>query len=145
MPRPEIDIVAYKPAENVLKWVECKTYMHSPGVHMGHVTRGKDQIKVFGDKSYRKIVTEVLLTQMNSEGLLLAKPKVKYCLAAAHVKSDEIRDKMKAKFKKENWELWEEEWIGSNVRKLADEGYEDEIAVVVAQLWERTKPKELAP
>ena len=31
MPRHEIDILAYKPAQSELMWVECKSYLDSTG------------------------------------------------------------------------------------------------------------------
>lgn len=34
MPRPELDIVAYKGSDNSLYVVECKSYLNSRGVHL---------------------------------------------------------------------------------------------------------------
>jgi hypothetical protein len=140
MPRPEIDIVAYKPALNELLWVECKTYLHSRGVHMGHVAPGTAAIDVFAYPKFRKTVTDKLISQMQREGLVRGKPRVSYCLAAAHVTSRPERERLRSYFKKQGWQLWDEDWIGQELRKLGDLGYEDEIAVVVAQLLDRTKP-----
>jgi hypothetical protein len=142
LPRPEIDIVAYKPSRNELLWVECKTYLHSRGVTMSHVMPGKAAIDVFAYRPFRETVTAKLVDQMEHEGLIVGQPRVTYCLAAAHIASRVERETIRDFFAEQGWQLWDEDWIGHELRKLVDLGYEDEIAVVVAQLLDRTKPLE---
>ena len=65
MPRPEIDIVAYRARDNHLLWVECKSYLDSTGVRITALT-GEDEVnsphyKVFTWPAYRELVTSVLI------------------------------------------------------------------------------------
>jgi hypothetical protein len=41
MPRPEIDVVAWKPAANELLIVECKSYLDSAGVRLEQLHGGR--------------------------------------------------------------------------------------------------------
>src|ERR1700704_346787 len=75
MPRPEIDIVAYKPSLNELLIIECKSYLDSNGVRIENL-RGenaihKDRLKLLTRDSLRTLVTTKLLSQLRTEGLLL--------------------------------------------------------------------------
>jgi hypothetical protein len=140
MPRPEIDILAYKPSKNELLWVECKSYLESGGVTYKSLTESSDRyhIRVFTDQRYRKIVTQQLKKQTVEEGLVLPKPIVKYCLVAGRIVNAANRAKLKALFQRKGWHLWDDQWLKTQLMGLAKLRYENEIAVVVAKLWERT-------
>jgi hypothetical protein len=68
MPRPEIDVLAYKPGENRLLWVECKSYLDSPGVSIEPFTepdsKWADRYRVFTNDLYREIVSQRLIQQI---------------------------------------------------------------------------------
>ena len=58
MPRPEIDILGFRPTSNELLWIECKSYLDSPGVsHTDLVAGGKhaSRYKVFTNPKLRLI------------------------------------------------------------------------------------------
>src|SRR5574340_1187006 len=149
MPRPEIDILAYKASENLVIWVECKSYLDSPGVNyksfidMDHV--GAQRYKVFNWHEYRETVTETLVSQLESLGLVCPNPTVAYALAAGRIYSDYDREMLHEYFEQHHWLLFDEAWIDEKMRLLATLGYEDDIAIIVAKLFSgrgyRTKRK----
>lgn len=133
MPRPEIDIVAYKPAKNELLWIECKSYLDSQGVKLDSVRAENGRFKVFSNKEYRRIVSEHLIKQIVSEGLVLPNPTLKYCLVAGHTYK-KSRVELEAHFRENGWDLYNEDWIKERLREFSTRGYENDIAVVVAKL-----------
>src|SRR4051794_16723010 len=71
MPRPEVDIVAYHPADNELWWVECKSYLDSAGVRRAAFEPGGrrgGRFRVFTDSAFRDTATTVLNEQLIREG-----------------------------------------------------------------------------
>jgi hypothetical protein len=71
MPRPEIDILAYKPVENELLWIECKSYMDSYGVsHKSFLPNGKHagRYKIFTDANYIGSTLTALRSRWSSHG-----------------------------------------------------------------------------
>jgi len=65
MPRPEIDILAYKGGEDQLIWVECKSYLDSSGVKYSSFSdkndAGYNRYKVFNNEKYTVIAGKALL------------------------------------------------------------------------------------
>ncbi len=54
MPRPEIDVVAWKPSTNQLLIIECKSYLDSTGVRVEHLHgRKNDKFKLFNRGALR--------------------------------------------------------------------------------------------
>ena len=141
MPRPEIDILAYKPATNVLLWVECKSYLDSPGVRMssfmGQDAIGSSLYKVFTNANYRQIAEKRLITQTLEEGLVLPGVSLQYALVAGRIYSGD-NNLLHKHFELQGWLLFDSAWIKERLRELATLGYEDDVAVTVAKLFERT-------
>ena len=141
LPQPEIDIIAYSPKDNLLKWVECKSYLDSRGVTYSGLS-GKDKrtatrYRAFTDSNYRKIVSKVLVKQLVTEGLTLPRPKVRYCLVAGRIATESDREKLHQHFKTNGWILYDERWLASRLDELSEIGYEDDVAVIVATLARR--------
>jgi hypothetical protein len=148
MPRPEIDIVAFKPSTNELLVVECKSYMDSFGVRMDHFECGpdadSDKFKMLNRPTLREVVTRSLVSQLRAEGLLLkADPTVRYFLVAGRIYSDH-EDRIRAHFKSNGWTLVGPAEIAEGVRKFADRGYENDLITIVAKILERSSPTKAA-
>lgn len=141
MPRPEIDIVAYRPADNELLMVECKSYLDSNGVgHKAFTEAGNPhsgRYKLFTNEALFKIVRKRLLEQMKREGLFTTpQPKTKLCLAAAKIRPNHEAP-LKAHFTRKKWHLYGPEWIAGRIRALANKGYENEVMTIVTKILER--------
>jgi hypothetical protein len=138
-PRWEIDIVAYRPVENLILAVECKSFLNSPGVSYesfsGEDSKGARRYKLFANPKLRRVVLGRLRKQLAENGLALPKPKpdVKLCLAAGRIRKDDER-KIREVCDKNGWNLYAPDWFGKRFRELARTPYEDDIATVAAKL-----------
>jgi hypothetical protein len=142
MPRPEIDIVAYRPSENELLMIECKSYLDSQGVgyrglaEEGH--RYNKRYKMFTNKALRELVEERLVQQMSREGLIAAPlPSPKLCLVAGKIYADH-ETSIQEHFDSNGWRLFTPSWIADRIREVAEKGYENEVMTVVTKILERS-------
>ena len=136
-PRWELDLVAYKAATNELRIVECKSYLDSPGVKAASFITGSSdakRYKLFHEKKLRETVLRRLVIQLEASGAITKKSKVTLCLAAAKIRNQKDRDELRNFFSKKGWILWDDERIREAIKELADSGYEDDVAAVVAKL-----------
>jgi hypothetical protein len=135
-PRWELDVVAYRPKDNLVLVVECKSFLNSPGVRYEQFSgqaEKKGRYKLFTDGNLRKTVLACLKKQLRSEGLVSPHPKVRLCLAAGHICRGD-RDRVKRHCRKNHWWLFDEEWFSRQFDELAKVGYENDIAIVAAKL-----------
>lgn len=142
-PRWELDLIAYRGATNELWIIECKSYLDSRGVSIsafdGSNERFASRFKLFNEGSLRKVVLRRLVSQLRAEGAVAVRPKITLCLVAGKVVSDRDRQLLRQHFKKNGWRLWDEEWLCAALRKIADGGYENDIADVVAKIILRSR------
>lgn len=141
MPRPEIDVIAYRPAENELLMIECKSYLDSQGVDHRAFTeerhRYQGRYKMFTNEALFKLTSKRLVQQMKRDGLIkMPAPKPQLCLAAGKIYADH-QAKLEAHFDAMGWRLFTPEWIAQKIRNLAAKGYENEVMTVVTKILER--------
>jgi hypothetical protein len=140
MPRPEIDILAYHPTEDLLWWVECKSYLDSPGVRLAGFLdpdhRDKNRYRVFTDPEFRNIASRVLKQQVLAEHLVKPQVKLRYCLVAGHFYRDDQRH-VERLFNRKGWVLRGPDWVSQGLRQLADRGYENDIVTIAVKLLTR--------
>lgn len=55
-------------------------------------------------------------------------------LATGRIATDEDRQRLQKKFDEEGWRLFDDRWVRQRVRELANQDYEDDLAVLVAKL-----------
>jgi hypothetical protein len=141
MPRPEIDIIAYKPSTNELLIVECKSYLDSQGV--GHRaftvpdSPNASRYKLFNRPELYEMVSKRLIQQLKREGRITTPlPKPQLCLAAGKIYSDH-EVSLHAHFDKMGWKLFTPQWVAGRIRNLAEKGYENEVMTVVTKILER--------
>ncbi len=135
MPRPELDVVAYKASTNEVLVVECKSFIDLRGLIFTNDSFGKPNLYIlFLDGNRRKVVFKALARQMVNAGLCRPNPKIVLCLAAAHIadKTDRkglIRflDRIKAK-------LFDEAWVRNRLEQLSSTAYENETVHMVVKL-----------
>ncbi len=141
MPRPEVDVVAFKPGTNDLLIVECKSYLDSSGVRVesfiGEKSIHQDRLKLFSRPQPRELITEKLLVQLKEQGLLLSKnPAVRYGLVAGKIKGED-ESPLRIIFKDNGWLLVTPGELAQGLRKFAARGYEDDIVTMVVKTLER--------
>jgi hypothetical protein len=113
-PRWELDIVAYRGRDNLLRVVECKSFLDSPGVRAtgfdGTNPTEAARYKLFNDAKLRVVVFNRLRLQFAASGLCRADREVRLCLACGKV-YESGRAKLRAHFKEQGWDLWDEPWL----------------------------------
>lgn len=128
-------------AQNLLLWVECKSYLYSRGVTIASFTdkndKGADRYKVFTRPDYRRIVSEELVNQVVASQMALPNPMVKYCLVAGRIATESDCKKLHQYFEEQGWLLYDDKWIRQGLEKASAGSYEDDIAVIVAKLFSR--------
>ena len=146
-PRWELDIVAYSGRDNLLRVVECKSYLDSRGVALrafdGNDKRFAERFKLFGDDQLRKVVFARLCQQFAASGACQPAPVVKLCLACGRISSDADRQGLHTHFAEKGWELWDERWLRDRLRIMSEHGYENQVSAVVAKLLLRGKVDDL--
>lgn len=140
MPRPEIDLLAFKFSENKVLALEAKSYFDSGGVRLLQLKEEHDvpegRYKLFTSGRYRKIVFEKLLEQLTAAGMVSPSAEIQLGLAAGNVyanQSSEISDFMHAK----GWLFFSPESIRNKVKNLAQMGYENDPVILAAKILQR--------
>ncbi|MHB8521004.1 MAG: hypothetical protein ACYDH9_09605 [Limisphaerales bacterium] len=145
MPRPEIDVVAFKPKANELLIVECKSYLDSHGVCIenfkGDNTVFKNRLKLLTRDDLRRTVTQKLLGQLRADGLLLeSDPKVRYGLVAGKIKNGH-QDRIREFFADNGWLLVTPSELADGLRRFSTRGYEDDMVTMVVKVLGRNQPE----
>lgn len=137
-PRWEIDVVGYKASENLLRVVECKSYLDSTGVRASAFDGTQDgeakRYKLFTEPGLRDVVFKRLALQLSACGACRPDPTIRLTLACGNVRNDTDREAIRAHFKAHDWDLWDEAWLRSRLKVMASRGYENQTSAVVAKL-----------
>jgi hypothetical protein len=131
--RPELDVVAYSGRGNVPKVIECKSFINSRGVNWDSFNQ-PGRYKLFTDDTWRQVIFHRLQEDFAAFGLCCPDPTIKLCLAAGHIATDDDRNKLRAHFEAQGWELFDEAWIREHLHAMAKDGYENQVSAVVAKL-----------
>jgi len=142
-PRWEIDLVAYKPVDNELLVVECKSFLDSRGVSISSFAEGlkPDRYKLFNEPTLRKIVFERLSQQLIARSAILPNPRVQLCLAAGRIKSPKDSEALHALFSRRGWRLFDERWLADGITLLSKDSYQNSVASVVSKLMLRQRAR----
>ena len=147
-PRWELDIVAYNGRDNLLRVVECKSYLDSLGVQAKGFNAESDnasRYKLFNDASLREVIFQRLQLQFCEAGFCSPNPSIKLCLACGKI-DERSRTAIGRTFTEKGWELWDENWLRERLGRMAARGYENQISAVVSKLLLRgalSKPPSL--
>jgi hypothetical protein len=138
-PRWEIDLVAYRPKDNEVLAVECKSYIDSRGVHLADLQGGKyaARYKLFTEQDLRVVVLNRLALEMHALGLTVDIPEVKLALAAGNISSDP--EEMRRHFTQKGWRLFDPLWLHGELETLSKDGYANSVASMVSKLVLRNK------
>ncbi len=137
MPRPEIDLLAFKPKDKLIIAFEAKSYLNSQGVPvkevMGKTQKGR--YKSFTCEPYRKIVLKRLQKDLIDKGMATKTTKIKLGLIAARVKGKGADvNKLADHMKKHRWEFWGPSDIKKKLENLKKLDYENDVAVIVSKI-----------
>ena len=140
IPRPEIDLLAFKQNENHVYAIEAKSYLDSPGVKFADLKEEYDvpagRYKLFTCKNYRSIVLRRLKSDLVETNMADAETTISLGLVAGNVyqnRNDDIRELFDA----QGWLFWSPENVRDKVNALAEKGYENEPAIITAKILMR--------
>lgn len=137
-PRWELDIVAYSGGENLLRVIECKSFLDSRGVGIASFVDPTPteaaRYKLFNEETLRQVVLGRLAEQFVESGACAAKPKVRLGLACGKISSDTDREAIRSHFADQGWDLLDEPWLRAQLKRLASGSYENQVSAVVAKL-----------
>lgn len=137
-PRWELDVLGYRPKDNSVVVVECKSYLDSPGVSRkgfsGLQDRATERYKLFNEEHLRLTVLSALARQLTEEGLCQSEPRIKLGLAAGKVASSIDRDWLRNHFQEMGWLLYDDERIRTDLEKLAGSMYENDPVLITTKL-----------
>ena len=139
--------MAYRGKGNEVLVVECKSYLDSSGVERsvfdGANKKAEKRYKLFRESTLRGVVLRRLERQLVSGGFCPPKPKIRLSLAAGKIRKDE--EWLKSHFERKGWVLFGPEYIRTELKRLRDSGYENNVAAVVAKMLLREgKPVRVA-
>ena len=140
IPRPEIDLLAFSPLRNEVIAFEVKSFLDSPGVKLDDLKQKfaipEGRYKLFTCDSYRSIVFLRLSAELVSRGMATTETIIRLGLAAGKVyqnRINEVRDFMDSN----EWVFWSPDDIKQKVISLANQGYENNAAVITAKILMR--------
>ncbi len=137
IPRPEIDLLAFKPLLNQVLAFEAKSYLDSPGVKVEDLetqhTIPEGRYKLFTCENYSRIVLARMKAQLIGYGMANQATTIKLGLAAGNIyRNDEVR--LKALFQDRGWLLWTPAIIKERIRAFVDRDYENDASIITAKL-----------
>jgi hypothetical protein len=132
-PRWELDVVGYRPGDNLLRVVECKSYLDSRGVTRHGFQPEKSKLKLFNEPKTREVVFRRLVAQLLEAQSIQASPKIQLCLAAGKVVASDA-DWLAGHFEANGWLLLGPAWIRERLHEIAADGYDNAVAAVTAKL-----------
>ncbi len=135
-PRWELDVIGYRPGDNLLRVVECKSYLDSRGVSVGAFvpgSKGASRYKLFTEPTTRKVVLDRLVAQLCVSNAIRESPTVQLCLAAGNIVASEA-DRLQCHFDENKWQLYGPDWIREQLTSVANDGYDNAIAAVTTKL-----------
>ena len=137
MPRPEVDILAYKRETDEVLVLEAKSFLDSPGVRVEQLTESHEtpqgQYKLFTCDNYREIVFERLRLNLIASGMITSRTRLRLGLAAGKVYRCET-DKLQEFMDSKGWFFFSPEAIRAQLNRFADIGYENTPAAVTTSL-----------
>ncbi|MCA9221041.1 MAG: hypothetical protein KDA71_11990, partial [Planctomycetales bacterium] len=131
-PRWEIDLVAYRPGDNLLRIVECKSYLDSRGVRFKAFDgegRGGKRFKLFNEPETFSVVSTRLVEQLYAEKAVLAAPNIQLCLAAGKIAPRES-ERLRMLFEERHWTLFEPAWIHDQLVAMSRDGYDNSVCSI---------------
>lgn len=135
-PRWEIDVVAYRPGDNLLRVIECKSFLDSPGVGRAGfdpASKNAKRYKLFNEPQTRAVLFSRLLKQLEEAKAIQGEPTIELCLAAGNIKVSHLTE-IQTRFDQEGWNLLTPDWIRESLRNVTSGSYENSPMAVTAKL-----------
>lgn len=137
IPRPEIDLLAYKASVNKVIVMEVKSYLDSGGVSYQHIAQNttipEGRYKLFTCSNYRQIVFGRLKNQLIENGMANKETLITLGLAAGKIYQNRESD-IRQLFDRNQWLLWGPLDIKNKLCAQAMRGYENDASIITAKI-----------
>lgn len=137
-PRWEIDVLAFKGGDKILRVIECKSWLDYSGVSVsafnGRAPKLAKRFKLFNDEQLRQVVFERLRQQLIAKSTCPPGIDIRLCLACGRIATEKDRIELRTLFDEKGWELWDETWICKHLKRMAGFGYENQVSAIVSKL-----------
>jgi len=136
MPDFEIDIIAYKPEDQSLLIVECKSFLDSAGVDADCLDpdhKYSTRFKIFTREKLRHLILERLEEQLHRSGLAARNPKVTLRLVAGKIKKGS-ETKLRQHFDNNGWQVEGPVEIKALLVEIAKNSYVNDPVVMTAKI-----------
>lgn len=136
MPRPEVDLVAYKAGTGELLSLECKSYFDSGGVHARDLLPGgrhAQRYKMFVNQSLRELVLTRLVEQLSANGTIAGTSKARLGMVYGYATASNTAI-LVDHFAANGWDLYGPDWLKEHLQRMATRSYDNQVASVVAKL-----------
>lgn len=140
LPRPEVDILAYKPKTKELIFFEVKSFLDSTGVipsalHPTTIWK-PNRYKLLTLRKYQRLVVATIIQRFQRDGLIAGRPKVRFGLIAGKVKGNR-EDEVAAIAKLYRWEFIGPCGLQAKIAALAETDYENCPIVMTSKILGR--------
>ena len=141
LPAVDLDLLAYRPENNEVFVVECKSFLDSPGVRADSFLNDQDKdssrYKLFVKKECRDTVFARLEYQLLEQKRARRQPHVRLCLAVGKVAGEGSRRELHRHFEQQGWILWDDRWIREELQRTAESSYENQVPLIVTKILVR--------
>jgi len=119
----DLDVLAYSYRDNVVRIVECKSWLDSPGIRWksfnGSSEREASFFKLFNNNNLLSDVSKQLTAQLVESGACSSDVQIKLCLAGAKFFSREDKSLIRAHFASRGWELYDDDWVRDGLKDMS--------------------------
>ena len=140
LPRPEIDLLAFKQSENKILALEAKSYLDSSGIHFNELQKRYDtpegRYKLFTCCKYQRILLDRLMDNLINIGMADMNTHIILGLVAGKVHKS-MCDEVQEYFNKNNWFFWGPDDVKNKLNELAQSRYENDPAIITTKILMR--------
>lgn len=137
IPRPEIDLLAWRPQDKSILAIEVKSFFNSTGVTLSELQKNhvlaEGKYKLFTTPRYREIVFKRTILDLISRGYLNEPIPIQLGLVAGKVKNSD-HENLKIFMRKKGWFYWSPDDVKRKVISLATSKYENEALHICAKI-----------
>ena len=143
-PRPEIDILAFDFARNVVNVLEVKSYLDSSGVRLGDLKQTfdwpKGRYKLFTCALYERVVLNRLKIQLMQSGMANVDTTLRLGLVFGNIYSKDAAA-IASYARSKRWFFWSSRGVQRRLKQQAERQYENDPAIISAKILLRGLPR----
>lgn len=137
LPRPEIDLLAFRFSSNEIIAIEAKSYLDSRGVRLEELAASHEipegRFKLFTCQNFQAVVLQRLKAQLMSMGMGNDATAIRLGLVFGNVVSRDVLA-LRRYVKSKKWFYWSPRLLKRKLRSQARRAYENDPAIIASKL-----------